>query len=67
MVAEAEAASRERRQQRRTVPVPFSFTHRQTRSEKKAEVQDAGSNLTNPGLVLTSPACDPNMAGVPTE
>jgi len=24
-------------QQRRTVPVPFSFTHRQTRSEKKAE------------------------------
>ena len=35
MVAEAEAASKERRQHRRTVPVPFSFTHRQTRSAKQ--------------------------------
>ena len=38
MVAEAEAASRERRQVRRTVPVPFSFSHRRTKEPKRSDV-----------------------------
>ena len=37
MVAEAEAASRERRSQRRTVPVPFSFASRETRQGRKLD------------------------------
>jgi hypothetical protein len=39
MVAEAEAASRERRQVRRTVPVPFSFSHRRTKEPRRSDLQ----------------------------
>lgn len=38
MVAEAEQASRERRQVRRTVPVPFSFSERRTKEPKRSDV-----------------------------
>ena len=37
MVEEAEAASKDRRQQRRTVPVPFSFAQRKSRTELRAD------------------------------
>ena len=39
MVAEAAAASKERRQQRRTIPVPFSFSNRGTKAPRKSDAE----------------------------